>query len=706
MKSCTIRLLALALSAASGASVAADDGYLWLEQPHDAKALEWARQSTRSSTQALQALPAYAGLRQELGDVLKGQPAEADVVLLGERGLRFLKDPAHPYGRLQTRARNAGGGFDGEWRTVLDVAELRSREGIPFELQAYSLGDACLASSARCLLRLSPGGGDEVEIREFDLNRGRFVDGGFQVPRSRAFVEWMGPDLLLVETTANGQPKTAAGWPAQVSLWQRGQALSEARPVYNAQASDAIVQLGSTRNPAHPVGVITRAIDYSTFEIATVTASGKVETLPLPRDLAPMGAIGATGEHVIVQLGTAATVAGRDYAAETVLAYSVDASRPAADRVSVIYAPAKGEYVNGKADVVAVGDQVAVVSNRNLRQRLLLATPAAGQWQTRELLLADAGDTLSVRGGEELIVSTDGFTTPRRQELYRPGRPPTLLARDPVMFDGSGYITEIGNAVSRDGTSVDYFLLRPRAPGNGPLPLLVTGYAAFATSFRPGYFDYVVGGPAFKLWLERGGSLVIPAARGGNERGEAWHRDAMREKRQNSYDDFIAVIEKLQHTGHTTPAQTGVFGSSNGGLLAATLGTQRPDLFGAVISDVPLTDLVRMRYMGMGAAWMNEYGNPDDPAQAKAILAYSPYQNIHAGTRYPPFLMTISTEDNRVGPGHARKFAARMQAVGAPVYFLEDEEGGHGVSDALRNPELMAMRMSFLISRLMAPPAP
>lgn len=205
-----------------------------------------------------------------------------------------------------------------------------------------------------------------------------------------------------------------------------------------------------------------------------------------------------------------------------------------------------------------------------------------------------------------------------------------------------------------------------------------------------------------KLWFDRGGSVMIPAARGGGERGEAWHQAAMREHRQNSYDDFIAAIQQLIQSGYTTPSRIGIFGMSNGGLLTAVLGTERPDLFGAVVSDVPLTDLIRLKYMGMGAAWLDEYGDAADPAMAKVLESYSPLQNVRAGVTYPPFFITTSTSDDRVGPGHARKFAARLESVGANVYFYEDNEGGHGVSDAFRNPELMALRMTFLISNLMS----
>jgi len=162
------------------------------------------------------------------------------------------------------------------------------------------------------------------------------------------------------------------------------------------------------------------------------------------------------------------------------------------------------------------------------------------------------------------------------------------------------------------------------------------------------------------------------------------------------------VAESLIKSGFTTPAHLGVFGTSNGGLLAATMGTERPDLFAAVVSDVPLTDMLRMPKMGMGAAWIDEYGNPDDPAAARVLRSYSPLHNVREGVHYPPFLITISTEDNRVGPGHARKLAARLLEAGATAYFLEDDEGGHGVSDPLARPEIAAARMTFLVDSLMS----
>lgn len=698
-------LLALVMTVASGQALA-DDDLQWLESPHDAKALAWARGATAETRQQLGALPSKAAIAKDLTSVLAQAPAEPDQFLLGDRKVRFFRDASHPYGQLQTASRDAKGAAT-SWKTVLDVAELREREGIPFELQVYTFGSSCLAPEyTRCLLRLSPGGGDEVEIREFDIAKGEFITDGFKVGKSRAFAEWMGPDKLLVAHTLGRAAKTIAGWPATVSLWTRGQPLDTAKPVYSGESSDAILQVSTVGIGAATQGVVNRAIDYSTFEVVLIDAAGNARLLPLPRSLKPFGVLGASSRHVVAQLASGATIEGRDYKAETVVAYDTDANAKEGHRVSVVYAPAEGEFVDAAfGGLAATRDDVFLLVNRNLGQRVIASRFANGKWKQRDVLRAAAGETITLRGDErdrnEFVASIAGFVTPRSQYLVRGDGNRSLLAQDPVLMDGSGFVTEIGSTVSKDGTSVDYFLLKPRKSVAGPQPLLMTGYGAFGISVRPGYFDPSVGGPALKLWLERGGSVAIPAIRGGGERGSAWHMAAIREKRQNSYDDFIAVTEHLVKTGFTSPDRIGIFGMSNGGLLTATLGTQRPDLFGAVVSDVPLTDLIRMRHMGMGAAWMNEYGNPDDPAQAAAMLAYSPYQNVRKGTKYPPFLVTISTEDNRVGPGHARKLAHRLQDAGAPTYFYEDEEGGHGVSDAFRNPELMALRMSFLVDNLM-----
>ena len=686
------------------------DDLIWLESPRDAKALAWARQQTDQTVARLETLPDYRQVTAELAQVLDDHaPQQPDVILLGSRAIRHLRDHEHPFGLLQV-AKLGASGVPGTWRTVLDVAALREREGTPYELQDYSLSGACLPPSyGRCLLNLSPAGGDEAEIREFDLDRGQFVPNGFRMPKARSSAEWLNKDLLMIANGAAAGPKTISQWPAAVQLWRRGEPLSSARTVYVAKPSDSLVELAAGGSGASRYGVISRAITSSAWEFYIVDQHGQVAQAQLPEALKSFGAtaLQGVGDHALfVQLGRDAEAEGRRYQAESLLAYRVDPSTPTGQHVSLVYAPKPGEYAPANMYTLRVHEQFAFVVTQPAVPAILLGIPDHGGWATRKLRQGEPGQTLSLvesaGADNDLVVKTTGLTTPTRQDLYRASQAPRLLAQDPALIDSSRYTVEIGSARSKDGTSIDYYLLKPKTPlRRGPQPLLVTGYAAHGSSFPFDYFGSIVGGPGLTLWLNRGGSLVIPIARGGGERGEAWHQAAIRERRQNSYDDFIAVIEKLVGSGYTVPSKIGVFGKSNGGLLAAVLGTERPDLFGAVVSDVPLTDLIRMKAMGMGGAWVNEYGDAANPAMAKVLRSYSPYQNVRSGTRYPPFMITIATSDDRVGPGHARKLAARLESVGATVYFYEDTEGGHQVSDALRNRQLLALRMSFLIDALM-----
>ncbi|MFT4198550.1 MAG: prolyl oligopeptidase family serine peptidase [Pseudoxanthomonas sp.] len=678
------------------------DSLQWLETPRDSKVLAWAQEHTTSSQAALHALPSYPAVRKELDGLLASGGTLPDVVPIGARALRLWKDATHPYGQLQVASRQQNGAL-GPWSVALDIATLRKREGVPYILQTYTLGTDCLAPEyRRCLLRLSPEGGDEIELREYDLDAKAFIAGGFSVPRGRTTATWLDRDHIFVGYTAGDAPRTSAGWPARISLWTRGQPLARAKPIYQAEPSDALVDLQTIGDGVARKALITRAMDYSHFQIFLADRDGGLEQSPFPTDLAPMGVQVATDNQVVVRLARPLKSDGVSYPAGALVAWAVDSKTN--PRLSLVYAPREGEAI-GDA-IAGTHHAVTFVTSRQLRQQVVQVVDGAKGWSPRVLASPAPGEVAAVTPahgrGDQVVIATTGFATPRRQELYDIDGAPVLLAIDPTLIPPDSYTTSIGTATSKDGTQIDYYLLKPaHSPWPGPQPLLVTGYAAFGNSYEPSYFGYTVGGLAFKSWMDRGGSLVIPAARGGGERGEAWHQAAMREHRQNSYDDFIAVIQHLVDIGYTRPDMIGVFGSSNGGLLAATLGTERPDLFGAVVSDVPLTDMLRMRYMGMGSAWLNEYGNPDDPVMRKVLLSYSPLHNIRQGIHYPPFLVTTATSDNRVGPGHARKLAARLEQVGAKVYFLEDQEGGHGVSDGFRNPDLMSMRITFFIDALM-----
>jgi prolyl oligopeptidase len=701
-----IALASVMLVAGVSAAVA-DDTFQWLESAKDPAALKWATEQTNTTRTTIAAKPLYAQIAAELKSTLSENSPPPAYQLLGANIVRFRRDAAHTHGLLEIAPR-ATDGLPGTWRLVLDVDALRRTEGKPYELHWYNPKDTCLPPQFdRCLLMLSPGGGDEVELREFDLNKAQFVNNGFVTTASRTQAVWLTRDKVLIARGGASEPKTVAGWPRTVHLWSRGTALESAPVVANGEASDAIIQLASAGNGSTRSGVMVRALDYSTFALSLIDATGKVTAIELPLALKSFGLLATTDRQLIVQLAQSATIDSKIIPAEAVLAYDVSANHGAAKRVSVIFTPHDGDVVNDSSrGIIATATQVNLVVDRHLSKRILAATFDGSVWKTHDELAGMPGTNLTLTAsdtrGEDVIVEQGGFITPNRFDLLRRGHKPQNLYAERAAFDASASMVEIRSVVVADGTSIDYYLLRPKSPSHpGATPTLMTGYGAFGISLAPGYLDYVVGGPAMKLWIERGGALVLPIVRGGGERGDAWHRAAMREKRQVSYDDFLAVAKSLETSGFTSAPHMGVFGSSNGGLLAATVALQRPDLFGAVVSDVPLIDMLRYPTMGMGGAWMDEYGDPSDPKMKAVLLGYSPFHIIRDNTKYPPFFITVSTEDNRVGPGHARKLAARLEQVGAKAYYFEDSEGGHGVSDALQRPELMALRMTFLIDTLM-----
>ena len=682
----------------------AQDPYQWLETPTDARALDWARKQTQEAKAKIAAMPEHARISAELKSALAASDSAPNFMLAGPYALKLQRSVAHPHGVLSV-SRRGPDGTPGAWRDVLDVDALNAAEGKSYELRFGAMSLDCdPVAYNRCILQLSPAGADDVELREFDLASGQFVPDGFRTPASRAFAVWLDSNTLLLQHTAEGAATLPSGWARAVYLWKRGTPLSSAKIVYTAEPTDSLMLLAATGKGADRVGIIMKAIDYSTFEYFSVRLDGSTQALPLPRNL-KMGYPVANGGRVFAQLGKEATVQGKVAPAESIVAYDFNPSVAPDKRLSVAYRPEKDEFVTDAfMGMAPTRSGLKIVLNKRGVQQLTDLKAGTDGWVVArgkpEPIGTNIGFDTVDPAGDAVVLKRAGYLVPNRVELVSAGKTTTLFS-EKAAFAADKFVVDLKSATSRDGTQVDYYLLRPKAAAKST-PMLMTGYGAFGISTTPEYLDHGVGGKSLVIWLNRGGALAVPLIRGGGERGEAWHLAAIREKRENSYDDFAAVTEAIIASGFTTPDRIGVFGMSNGGLLSAVMGTRRPDLYGAIVSDVPLTDLVRLSYMGMGAAWTNEYGDAKDPEMLAAITHYSPYQNVVKGKKYPPFMLSVATSDNRVGPGHARKLAAKLEEAGAAVYYLEDQEGGHGVSDPLSRPDLMADRMTFLVHTLMS----
>jgi prolyl oligopeptidase len=273
---------------------------------------------------------------------------------------------------------------------------------------------------------------------------------------------------------------------------------------------------------------------------------------------------------------------------------------------------------------------------------------------------------------------------------------PEVLKSNPVFFDGSNSVVEQHFATSKDGTKVPYFMVRPKnLKPDGSAPTLLYGYGGFEISLTPGY-----SGSVGKGWLEKGGVYVVANIRGGGEYGPRWHQAALKANRHKAYEDFAAVAQDLIAKKVTSAKHLGVQGGSNGGLLTGNMLTQYPELFGAVVVQVPLLDMKRYSHLLAGASWMAEYGDPDT-TDWEFIQTFSPYHLFDAKKNYPPVIFMTSTKDDRVHPGHARKMAAKMLEAGKDVTYYENIEGGHGGSaNNAQAAHMSALAYTFLWEKL------
>ena len=261
-------------------------------------------------------------------------------------------------------------------------------------------------------------------------------------------------------------------------------------------------------------------------------------------------------------------------------------------------------------------------------------------------------------------------------------------------FDTGGLHVRQHFATSEDGTRIPYFVVGPTDPSSGPT--LLTGYGGFEVPLTPSYSGIIGRG-----WLERGGTYVVANIRGGGEYGPQWHQAVQGRQRLKVYEDFAAVARDLVGRGFTTPRQLGIQGGSNGGLLMGVMLTRYPELFGAIVCQVPLLDMRRYHLLLAGASWMAEYGDPEDEGDWAYLSQYSPYHQVRAGAPYPPTLVMTSTRDDRVHPGHARKMAAKMKGMGLDLLYYENIEGGHGGSADNKQAAFMsALAYSFLWNQL------
>ena len=675
---------------------ATDDPNLWLEDVTGDKPLAWVREQNARTDAELATTPGFDALQGQIEAILDSKAKIPGVEKIGEYYYNFWKDAQHQRGLWRRTTLEEYRKPEPRWETMIDLDALGAAEGENWVWH----GADCLREAdggyRRCLVGLSRGGSDADVTREFDLDAKDWVEGGFFRPEAKGDLGWIDRDHVYVATDFGPGSMTTSGYARIVKLWTRGTPLSAATTVYEGRNDDLAVGAWHDDTPGFERDFVDRTIAFWNDELFLRGADANLAKIEAPNSAGK----GVHREWLTLQLREPWSVGGHDYPAGALLATRFDDFMAGKRDFSVLFAPSDATSLEAYA--WTKGKLVLNVLD-DVKSRLEVLDPAQG-WTATPFAGSGGIGTIAVGAvdpyeSDDLWLTETGFLAPTTLSLWTPGHQPEALKSNPAFFDASKDAVEQHFAVSKDGTRVPYFLVRPKNLAfDGSAPTLLYGYGGFEVSQVPSYSG-VIG----KAWLERGGAYALANIRGGGEYGPRWHQAALKANRHVAYEDFAAVAQDLVTRKVTTPARLGAMGGSNGGLLVGNMLVQYPQSFGALVIQVPLLDMKRYSHLLAGASWMAEYGDPDTQ-DWDYIRTFSPYQLFDPSKTYPPTFIWTTTRDDRVHPGHARKMAAKMLAAGKDVRYYENTEGGHGAGATNRQQaHLWALTYAFLWNELAKP---
>ncbi len=672
-----------------------DADHLWLEEVEGEKALEKVKAWNAASAQHMQD-ETYKAIKAELLEIYNSPEKIPYVSYRAGQAHNFWQDDKNVRGLWRQTTLSQYQSDNTQWQTVLDVDALAKKEDKNWVYK----GNSCLAPDYNhCIVNLSNGGKDAVERREFDVKNRAFVKDGFFLPESKGTTAWLDEDHLLVGIDFGEGTITNSGYPMIVKLWTRGTPLSEAQELMRGQKADVATWAGTFENKDGVDEImIIRATTFYDTEYYWIPRNGdnafKPVKLPVP---AKVSLSDQLGDQQLLTLqedwrgfksGTLLSFAWSDFMEDGQI-----------DKVHEVITPGARQSIGSFG---ATQDKLLLSLYDNVTGGAYAFEFDGDQWSRQKLDFPKNGN-VSIRSTNSKdsigFISTESFLTPDTYWMINTADMKISKLRGlPSWFDSTSMVAEQFMATSSDGETIPFFVVRHKdIEMDGTNPTLLYGYGGFEVSMNPTY-----SGTLGRAWLERGGVYVLANIRGGGEFGPKWHQAGLKEKRQIIYDDFIAVAESLISMGITKPEHLGIHGRSNGGLLMGVMFTQRPDLFGAVAIGVPLLDMHRYHKLLAGASWVGEYGDPDDKgAEGAFIRNLSPYHNLDAKTDYPvPYIYT-STKDDRVHPGHARKFAQRLEDMGKPFYYYENIDGGHaGAANLEETAHSQALVYAYLLKEL------
>ncbi len=676
-----------------------DDPFTFLEEIEGEKALDWARAENARSLPILESDTRFESFRSEALAILTSSDRLPAGQIHGGMVYNFWQDDAHVRGIWRRASLKSYRSGAPEWRTLIDYDALAAKE----ERNWVAEGRVCLAPTYRhCMIELSDGGSDAAYWREFDMQTLEFVDGGFAIPESKSSLSWIDENTLLVGLDAGEGSATASGYPRTASIWKRGEPIADARLVFEGRKEDVAVWPIVEQDGATPRIFAYQATTFFERIYHLIGADGSATALPLPKNADLDGVLDG---RAIFSLREDWRYQDAAYAQGSVIAY--DLASGAVERVFAANETQSIEDVEvGKTGLVI--QYLENVSGKAGR----LARSKKGEWIFTPIIMPGNGvvKIVSAGGGtDDAMLTFESLTDPQSLYFVSAKNKLAKIYETPAAYDSSDVVIEQHFAISSDGTKIPYFVMgKKEVLAQGNAPTIQYAYGGFLNATLPVYYEDPSrpqhGALAGKLWVSRGGVLVLSNIRGGSEFGAKWHQAGLKENRQKVFDDFIAISEDLISRGVTSPQKLGAIGRSNGGLLMGVVTNQRPDLYAAVVNGVPLFDMKNYTKLGAGASWVAEYGDPDTDDWAY-MSKWSPYQNMKSGVEYPPVFYYTSTKDDRVHPGHARKAAARMHALGRDYFYYENMEGGHsGASNQDQLAYRIALEYAYFARRLMPEP--
>ncbi|ACJ27525.1 Prolyl oligopeptidase [Shewanella piezotolerans WP3] len=682
-------------SIAAAPTFAEEDKFLWLEDVEGKKPMEWVKQQNSLSEKEIKAYKGFDELVSNSLAILNNKERIPYASRMDGYLYNFWKDEKHVRGIYRRTTMEEYVKAEPKWETVLDVDALGKAEGVNW---VYKGMDCRYPNYDRCMVSLSRGGADAVEVREFDLKQKAFLDkksNPFTLNEAKSSVSWIDKDTVFVGTDfGDGNSLTDSGYPKVVKQWQRGTPLSAAKTIFSGDKASVAVSGYVIYDDEKPLQLVTESLTFYTAQHYAYRDNQLVE-LPLPKDADIKGYF---NDQLYIELKSELKAGGKTFKQGAIVYTDLDKLIGQKPEFSVLVEPTATASIS---QVRFTKGAILITWLDNVKSKLIRYQQKGGKWQTQQAPF-DVNGTLSVFGAEddssEVFVNYTSFLEPSSLYLFdAKSMKASKLKAMKQQFAAENFETKQYFAKSKDGTKVPYFVVMAKnIKLDGKNPTLLYGYGGFEVSLRPSY-SATIG----KNWLEQGGVYVLSNIRGGGEYGPAWHQAALKENRHKAYEDFEAIAEDLVSRKITSSKHLGIQGGSNGGLLMGAAFTRNPDLYNAVVCQVPLLDMKRYNKLLAGASWMGEYGDPDIPAQWDYIKTFSPYHNLNKDTAYPKVFFTTSTRDDRVHPGHARKMVAKMEDMGIDVLYYENIEGGHaGAADNNQAAELSSMVYAYLMQQL------